>query len=59
MVFAGEASWRWRMMRPATDTSYETIWRQLARWLTAGAPGPVSIARDERRPCPASPIASA
>ena len=44
MVFAGEASWRWRMMRPATDSSYETIWRQLARWITAGAQGPVTIA---------------
>ena len=44
MVFAGEASWQWRMMRPATDTSYETIWRQIARWLTAGSPGAVSIA---------------
>jgi hypothetical protein len=44
MVFAGEASWRWRMMRPATDTSYETIWRQLSRWITAGAQGPVAIA---------------
>lgn len=44
MVFAGEASWQWRMMRPATDTSYETIWRQIARWLTAGSPGPVAIA---------------
>ena len=44
MVFAGEASWRWRMMRPATDNSYETIWRQLARWITASAQGPVTIA---------------
>jgi uncharacterized membrane protein len=44
LVFAGEASWRWRMLRPASDTSYETIWRQLARWVTAGAQGPVSIA---------------
>lgn len=43
IAFAGEASWRWRMMRPATDTSYETIWRQMVRWVTAGAPGPVSI----------------
>jgi uncharacterized membrane protein len=43
VAFAGEASWRWRMMRPATDTSYETIWRQLARWVTAGAQGPVTI----------------
>ena len=44
MVFAGEASWRWRMLRPATDNSYETIWRQLARWITAGAQRPVTIA---------------
>jgi uncharacterized membrane protein len=44
LVFAGEASWRWRMMRPATDMSYETIWRQLARWVTAGAAAPVAIA---------------
>ena len=43
IVFAGEASWRWRMMRPADDTSYETIWRQMARWITAGAQGPVVI----------------
>jgi uncharacterized membrane protein len=43
LVFAGEASWRWRMMRPATDLSYETIWRQLARWMTAGAAAPVAI----------------
>jgi uncharacterized membrane protein len=43
MVFAGEASWRWRMMRPATDNSYERIWRQLARWITAGAQGAVTI----------------
>jgi len=44
MVFAGEASWRWRMLRPADDTSYETIWRQLARWVTASAHGPVTMA---------------
>lgn len=44
VIFAGEASWRWRMMRPADDTSYETIWRQLARWITAGAQAPVMIA---------------
>jgi uncharacterized membrane protein len=43
MVFAGEASWRWRMMLPAEDASYETIWRQLARWITAGSQGAVTI----------------
>ncbi|MCC7240513.1 MAG: hypothetical protein IT180_01195 [Acidobacteria bacterium] len=44
LVFAGEASWRWRMMRPASDTAYDTIWRQLVRWLAAPAPGGVTIA---------------
>jgi hypothetical protein len=43
MVFAGEASWRWRMMRPAADTSYDTIWRQMSRWLARGALEPVSV----------------
>jgi uncharacterized membrane protein len=43
MVFAGEASWRWRMLRPASDTAYDTIWRQLVRWLAAPAPGTVSM----------------
>jgi len=43
VVFAGEASWRWRMMLPAEDLSYETIWRQLARWITAGSQGAVTI----------------
>lgn len=38
MVFAGEASWRWRMLRPASDTGHELVWRQLTRWL-AGASG--------------------
>jgi uncharacterized membrane protein len=32
-VFAGEASWRWKMMRPADDPSYDRFWRQMARWL--------------------------
>jgi len=43
MVFAGEASWRWRMMLPASDTTHTLIWRQLARWLAAGAADPIEI----------------
>jgi uncharacterized membrane protein len=43
MVFAGEASWRWRMMQPSADRSYEFFWRQAARWLAGPAPDPVSI----------------
>ncbi|MBM3781618.1 MAG: hypothetical protein FJW29_08090 [Acidobacteria bacterium] len=41
LVFAGEAAWRWRMMRPSSDTAYATVWRQMIRALVAPAPGPV------------------
>lgn len=43
MVFSGEASWRWRMMLPSTDRSYETFWRQAVRWLALGATDPVAV----------------
>ena len=43
MVFAGEAAWRWRMMLPSADRSYETFWRQTVRWLSLGATDPVTI----------------
>jgi uncharacterized membrane protein len=43
MVFAGEASWRWRMMVPSTDRTYDFFWRQAVRWLAAEAPDPVAI----------------
>ena len=43
MVFTGEASWRWRMRLPASDRTHEIFWRQVARWLSTGAPDPVSI----------------
>lgn len=43
MVFAGEASWRWKMQRPADDHLFETFWRQAARWLSAPAPDPVVV----------------
>jgi uncharacterized membrane protein len=43
LVFSGEASWRWRMLRPATDRSYELFWRQATRWLSSDAPDPVSL----------------
>jgi uncharacterized membrane protein len=43
MIFGGEASWRWKMMMPATDRSYEIFWRQTARWLAGPAPAPVAV----------------
>ena len=47
MVFAGEASWRWKMMLPSTDRSFEFFWRQSARWLSSSAPDPVAISVPE------------
>ena len=43
MVFAGEASWRWRMMIESTDRAHEFFWRQAARWLAGPAPDPVAV----------------
>lgn len=43
MIFAGEASWRWRMGLPAEDRTHETFWRQVARWVSTDAPDPVSL----------------
>jgi uncharacterized membrane protein len=44
MVFAGEASWRWRMQMPSDDRTYELFWRQAVRWLATGAPDRIAIA---------------
>ncbi len=44
MVFTGEAAWRWRMLLPADDRSYDTFWRQAVRWLALPATDPVAIA---------------
>ena len=43
MVFAGEASWRWKMLQASSDRSYEFFWRQALRWLATDAPDPVSL----------------
>lgn len=43
MVFTGEAAWRWKMLQPADDRSYERFWGQAARWLSAGATDPVTL----------------
>jgi hypothetical protein len=43
LVFAGEAAWRWRMLLPASDNSYELVWRQLARWVAGGASERIEI----------------
>jgi uncharacterized membrane protein len=43
MVFSGEASWRWKMLLPATDRIYETFWKQAIRWLALPAGEPVAV----------------
>ena len=43
MLFSGEASWRWKMLLPSTDQTYDMFWKQTARWLAADAPEPVML----------------
>jgi uncharacterized membrane protein len=43
MVFTGEGAWRWRMLLPSSDKSYDTFWRQAVRWLAVSAMDPVAV----------------
>jgi uncharacterized membrane protein len=43
MVFTGEGAWRWRMLAPSSDRSYDTFWRQALRWLALAAAEPISV----------------
>lgn len=40
-VFATGGSWRWRMQQPVSDTSEETFWRQLLRYVVSATPSRV------------------
>src|SRR3954469_1788905 len=43
LIFAGEGAWRWRMLLPSSDRSYDTFWRQALRWLALPAADPVAV----------------
>ena len=43
MLFTGEASWRWKMLLPSTDQTYDMFWKQTTRWLAADTPEPVML----------------
>jgi hypothetical protein len=43
MIFGGEAAWRWRMLMPAGDGTYDSFWRQSVRWLAGASPAAVEI----------------
>jgi uncharacterized membrane protein len=47
MVFAGEASWRWKMLLASSDRSHEFFWRQAARWIAGAAADAVTITAAE------------
>jgi len=51
LIFTGEGAWRWRMLLPSSDRSYDTFWRQAVRWLALSSTDPVTI----RLPAEASP----
>jgi len=57
MVFAGEASWRWKMMMPSSDRTHEFFWRQSVRWLAGASPDPVSVTVSDAEPGETATIA--
>lgn len=44
MILAGRGTWRWQMLLPADDRTYERYWGQAARWLTADAVDRIAVA---------------
>ncbi|HVB57041.1 MAG TPA: glutamine amidotransferase [Candidatus Acidoferrales bacterium] len=40
-VLASGGVWRWQMSMPLGDTTHDTFWRQLLRWLVTDTPGQV------------------
>ena len=57
-VFAVQDSWLWRMDASVTveDDSFQTFWRQLARWIVDGAPDRLEIAASPARVAPGEPV---
>ena len=57
-VFAVQDSWLWRMdvTVAVEDDSFQTFWRQLARWLVDGAPDRLEIAATPARVAPGEPV---
>lgn len=45
-TFLTSSSWRWQMLRDHEDKSYETLWRQIMRWLVLSAEDPVTVETD-------------
>jgi hypothetical protein len=47
-IFAAANSWRWAMLRPASDDTYRRFWSQTIRWLAAGSKELLSVSVDTR-----------
>lgn len=47
-VFATGGSWRWKMQQPVGDTSQQTVWRQMIRWLSTDTPAQVVASVSQR-----------
>jgi len=43
MVLTATDTWRWRMQLDAKNTSHETFWRQLLRYLVSTTPNPIEV----------------
>ncbi|MEO7520856.1 MAG: glutamine amidotransferase [Gemmatimonas sp.] len=57
-VFAVQDSWLWRMDASVAveDDSFQTFWRQLARWLVDGSPERLEISASPARVAPGEPV---
>jgi len=58
LTFAVQDSWLWQMHAdiPLEDMTYETLWRQMLRWLVVDVPAPVSVTVADDRVEQGSPV---
>jgi hypothetical protein len=47
-AFASANSWRWKMMRPVADDTFQRFWSQMIRWLAAGSKEMISVSTDQQ-----------
>jgi len=46
IAFTTNDTWRWRMLLDSKNTSHETFWRQMLRYLVSSTPGPIEVATE-------------
>jgi len=56
LAFTAQDSWLWQMQMPLDDTTHETFWQQLLRWMVRSVPDQVAVTMPADRAGPGEDI---